>query len=135
MHNLQTWLWIKYLHTFKKMLKVQNRIALNNINTRYYCMTHNLTLDCCSSSLWFFLILMGLFWIKWVKQDGGSDFKQLALILGRILHYFTKFDQCFNGRQFWWRLVIKTRQMGRGKGWGGAIWMEINIPYTASYLL
>ncbi len=55
---------------------------------------------------------MGLFLNKkCVKQDGGSHFKQLALILGRILHYFTTFDQCFKGRQFWWRLVINAMQL------------------------
>jgi hypothetical protein len=41
-----------------------------------------------------------IFLKKEVKQNGGFLLQVVALILGRFLHYFTVFDQCFNGRQF-----------------------------------
>ena len=50
-----------------------------------------------------------------------------TLILGRFLHYFTMFNQCFNGRHFLMeisvnRIIIRaaeTNDQGWGEGEGG----------------
>ncbi len=77
---------------------------------------------------------------QWFNAKTQIAFKQLVLILGRILHFFTMFGQCFNGHQFWWRLVINAIIMngpgdGVGGGGGGGDWMEINILHSFSLAL
>ncbi len=41
-----------------------------------------------------------IFLKKEVKQNGGFLLRVVALILGRFLHYFAVFNQCFNERHF-----------------------------------
>ena len=73
-----------------------------------------------------------------MKQNGGFLLQVVALILGRFLHYFTVFNQCFNERHFLMEIsvnriiIAETNDQRRGEGGGEEAGGRIELTFFSA---